>query len=132
VIWNFLLQLVSGPLLKGALDAYNAKLKAGNTTDRIAADLATRELQVQASEIQAQNALKVAELGRWYEPEKLFAYVTLFFYAKVLIWDKALHLGATDAISGSVAEWAGAIMAFYFGKRGIENVTRIIANRFGK
>ena len=92
----------------------------------------TRELQVQASEIQAQNALKVAELGRWYEPEKLFAYVTLFFYAKVLIWDKALHLGATDAISGSVAEWAGAIMAFYFGKRGIENVTRIIANRFGK
>ena len=77
MIWNFLLQLVSGPLLKGALDAYNAKLKAGNTTDRIAADLATRELQVQASEIQAQNALKVAELGRWYEPEKLFAYVTL-------------------------------------------------------
>lgn len=131
-MWNFLLSLIGGPLLKGAMDAYSAKLKAGTTKDKIAADLAMRELEVQTAELQAQNALKIAELGRWYEPEKLFAYVTLVFYAKVLIWDKALHLGATDAISGSVAEWAGAIMAFYFGKRGIENVTRIIANRFGK
>jgi len=42
-----------------------------------------------------------------------------------------LAFGSTDAVTGEVAHWAGAIMAFYFGKRGIENVARIVGNRFG-
>ena len=37
-----------------------------------------------------------------------------------------LKLGATDAITGQGAEWAGWIMLFYVGKRGFENVARII------
>jgi hypothetical protein len=131
-MWTWLASFLSGPVIRGVLDAYNAKLKAGNTTDKIAADLAIRELEVQAAEVQAHNALKVAEVGHPWEPEKLFAYVTLFFYAKVLIWDAALHLGTTDAVKGSVADWAAAVMAFYFGKRGLENLARIIGNRFGK
>ncbi len=53
------------------------------------------------------------------------------FYGKALLWDKVLALGSTDAVTGEVAHWAGAIMAFYFGKRGIENVARIVGNRFG-
>ena len=64
--------------------------------------------------------------------EKLFAYVTLVFYSKVLIWDKCFGWGTTDAVTGTVAEWAGYVMAFYFGKRGIENVARIVGNRFGR
>ena len=40
-------------------------LKAGNTTDKIAADLALRELDVQARELEGQSALKIAEIGRW-------------------------------------------------------------------
>lgn len=131
-MWTWLASLISGPVIRAALDAYNAKLKAGNTTDKIGADLAIRELDVQAAEIQAQSALKIAEVGRWYEPEKLFANVTLVFYSKVLIWDKCLGWGSTDPVTGTVAEWAGYVMAFYFGKRGIENVTRIVGNRFGK
>lgn len=131
-MWTWLASFLSGPIIKGVLDAYNAKLKAGNTTDKIAADLAIRELDVQAAEVQAQSAIKVAEVGRWYEPEKLFAYVTLVFYSKVLIWDKCLGWGSTDAVHGTVADWAGLVMAFYFGKRGIENVARIVGNRFGK
>ena len=63
-MWSWLASLISGPIIKGALDAYNAKLKAGNTTDKIAADLALRELDVQAREIEAQAALKTAEIGR--------------------------------------------------------------------
>ena len=31
-----------------------------------------------------------------------------------------------DALTGEVATWAGMIMLFYFGKRGIENVARIL------
>ncbi len=131
-MWTWLASFLSGPVIRAALDAYNAKLKAGNTTDKIGADLAIRELDVQVAEVQAQSALKIAEIGHWYEPEKLFAYVTLVFYAKCLIWDKVLGWGSTDAVKGEIAEWAGYVMAFYFGKRGIENVARIVGNRFGK
>ena len=131
-MWAAILSFIGGPIVNGAIKAYTAKLQAGNTTDKIAADLAIRELGVQAAEVQAQSALKIAEVGHWYEPEKLFAYVTLVFYSKVLIWDKCLGWGSTDAVAGTVADWAGLVMTFYFGKRGIENVARIVGNRFGK
>ncbi len=131
-MWTWLVSLITGPIFKVFLDGYKAKLASGNTTDRIAADLAGRELTVQAAEVQAQAAIKIAEVGHWFEPEKLFAYVTLVFYSKVLLWDKVLGWGSTDALRGDVADWAGYVMAFYFGKRGIENVARIVGNRFGK
>ncbi len=131
-MWTWLASFISGPIINGFIKAYTAKLAAGNTTDRIAADLAGRELTVQAAEVQAQAAIKIAEVGHWFEPEKLFAYVTLVFYSKVLLWDKVLGWGSTDALKGDVADWAGYVMAFYFGKRGIENVARIVGNRFGK
>lgn len=70
--------------------------------------------------------LRTAEIEHFWEPEKLFAYVTLFFYAKVLVYDKCLGLGTTDAVSGEVATWPGLVMSFYFAKRGFENVARII------
>ena len=124
-----LLGFLGGPVITGVISAYKAKLEDGNTTDRIAADLAARELTVQQAEVQAQNQLKVAEIGHWYEPDHLFAYCILFYFAKVYVWDAALHLGSTDAVSGDVATWAGMIMAFYFGKRGIENVVRIFKRK---
>ena len=124
-MWAWLASLITGPLFSTVLDGYKAKLAAGTDQDKLAADLAARELTVQQAEIQAQQQLKVAEIGRWYEPEKLFAYVVLVYFAKLLLWDKVLRLGATDPLTGDAAKWAGMIMSFYFLKRGFENVARI-------
>ncbi len=118
--------LLGGPFAKAAVDAYKAKLQSGTDRDKLAADLATRELDVQQAEIAAQTQLRIAQIGKWYEPEHLFGYVLVFYVGKVLIFDAALHLGSTDAVRGSVGTWAGWIMAFYVGKRGIENVARIL------
>ena len=125
-MWEIIGKILTGPIINGILQGYQAKLKANNTTEKIDADLAVRELAVQEAETQARAQLKVAEIGHPFEPEKLFAYVTLFFYAKVLIWDAALHLGSTDAVKGSVGDWAALVMAFYFGQRTFQNVARII------
>lgn len=128
-MWGFLVNLISGPIISGAIGAYKAKLAAGNTADRIAADLAGRELEVQRREIEAQNQLKIAEIGRWYEPTHLLAYILVIYFGKVVIWDKVLADltgGSTDPLTGAAGEWAGMIMMFYLGKRGIENVARII------
>jgi hypothetical protein len=125
-MWMALLSFIGGPVVGGLIKAYQAKLTAGNTSEKIAVDLATTEVAAQRAEIEAQLQLRKAEIGHFWEPEKLFAYVTLFFYAKVLIYDKCLGLGTTDAVSGEVATWAGLVMSFYFAKRGFENVARII------
>jgi len=124
-----ILGFLGGPVIKGLIDAYSAKLKAGNVSERIAADTAASEIAAQTSEQREITALKIAQIGHWYEPEKLAFYVTLVFYAKILIWDKVLGNitgGHTDEVTGAAGVWAGLIMSFYFAKRGFENVARIL------
>lgn len=128
-MWGMLARFIGGPIINGFINAYKAKLEAGNTSDRIAADLAGRELLVQQAELQAQAQLRIAQVGHWSEPEHLFGYIMVIYFGKVVLWDKvlgALTHSTTDAITGDVGTWAGWIMLAYFGKRGIENVTRII------
>src|SRR5215831_7216577 len=126
MILGWLGNLLGGPFAKAAVDAYKAKLTAENSADTIAATLAAKELEVQATEIQAQNQLRMAEVGKWYEPDHLFGYVTLLYYSKLLIWDKMLALGTTDPLGGFAATTATVVVAAYFGKRSFENVARII------
>lgn len=129
MIFKWLAQFLTAPIIGGFIDAYKAKLSAGNTHEQIAADLAGRELVVQQREIELQTQLRIAQIGRWYEPEHLMAYILTIYFGTAIIWDKVLgdlthH--STDALGGDVAQWAGMLMAFLFGKRGIENVARII------
>lgn len=128
-MWTWLASFLSGPIINGAIGAYKAKLEAGNTAARIDADIVGRELDVQKREIEVQSQLKIAEIGKWYEPSHLFAYIMVIFFAKVIIWDKVLGDltgGRTDPLTGDVAAWAGMVFTFYLGKRGIENVARIL------
>lgn len=131
-ILSWLASLLSGPIVSGVIDGYKAKLEAGNDRDRIAADLAQRELDVQRAEIEAQNAYRLATVGRWYEPEKLMGYAVAVYIAKLLVWDKVLGLGSTDPLGGWIETTANLIVAFYFGKRGAENVARIVAGALKK
>jgi hypothetical protein len=121
-----LFSFLGGPVAKALVEGYQAKLAAGNTSERIAADLAGKEIGAQQAEMQAVTQLKIAEIGHPFEVEKLFAYITLIYYAKLIIWDKVLGLGVTDPLTGWVLWAANLIIGFYFTKRGFENVARII------
>ena len=121
-----ILSFLGGPVIKGLIDAYQAKLKAGNVESKIAADLAAGEIVAQTAETQAQMQLRAAEIGHPWEPEKLAFYIVLVFFAKCVIWDKVLGLGTTDPLAGDISTWAGMVMGFYFGKRTFESVARII------
>lgn len=138
-MWSWLASFVSGPIIKGVLDGYKAKLDAGNTSERIAADLASREIEVQQREVEANAQIRVAQVGHFWEPEKLFAYIIVIYFAKIVLWDKVVgsfmgqscfrgecSIFNTDALTGEAVGWAAMVMAFYFGKRGIENVARIL------
>lgn len=133
-MWTIIANLIGGPIVNGLINGYKAKLEAGNTSERIAADLAQRELAVQQAEDQVRAQLKIAEIGHPWEPEKLFAYVIVIYFTKLVIWDKVIgsfagytdNIFRTDPLTGEAVGWAAMVMAFYFGKRGIENVVRIL------
>lgn len=121
-----ILSFLGGPVIKGLIDAYQAKLKAGNIDSKIAADLAAGEIAAQTAETQAITQYRVAELGYWYEPDKLMGYSVAIYFGKLLIWDKVLGLGTTDSLGGFASTTANLVVSFYFAKRGFENIARII------
>lgn len=131
-MWSILANLIGGPIVSGLIGAYKAKLEAGNTSEHIAADLAAREMAVQEREVEAQKEIRIAQTGKWWTPENLFAYVLVIYFGKCILFDKVLASilsgkpFLTDPIEGELLKWAGMIMIFLFGKRGFENIARII------
>lgn len=118
-------QLLAGPLL----DAYKARLAAGDNVDRLAADLAAKDLAVQQRELELRSQERVALLGRWYEPANLLGYVLVIYVGKVVLFDSVLGLGETPAIRGAVGEWLGMVATFYVGTRGAISVASIFRRR---
>ena len=125
-MWMTILSFVGGPIVKGLIDGYKAKLAAGNTSEKIASETASGEMAVQTAEIKAQAEYRIAEIGHWHEPDKLMGYFVAIYFGKLLIWDKVLGLGVTDPLGGFAATTANLVVMFYFGKRGFENVARIL------
>jgi hypothetical protein len=114
------------PVVSGLINAYKAKLAAGNTSEKIASETASVEIVAQVSETNAIMQYRIAEIGHWYEPDKLMGYFVAAYFGKLLVWDKVLGLGVTDGLTGFAATTANLVVAMYFGKRGFENVARII------
>jgi hypothetical protein len=125
-MWMTLISFLGGPVIKGLIDAYQARLKAGNTSEKIAADLAANEIAAQTAETQAVTQYRIAEIGHPFEPDKLMGYFVAIYFGKLLLWDKVLGLGTTDGLQGFAATTANLVVSFYFVKRGFENVARII------
>ena len=130
-ILGWLGNLIGGPFAKAALDAYRAKLSADNTSEKIAADLAARELDVETRERELATQLLIAEQGRWYTalPRPLFAGAFVIYTWKVVVWDKVLALGSTDPLGGDVAQWAMIVLTAYFGGRSLEKVAKILSRK---
>ena len=125
-MWLSIISFLGGPVVKGLIEGYKAKLAAGNTSEKIAADAAAQEQATQQIEIRAQADYRIAALGYWYEPDKIMGYAVAVYVGKLLIWDKVLGLGATDPLAGWIEVTANLIVVSYFGKRGFENVARIL------
>ena len=65
-MWSWLASLIGGPVITGLINAYKAKLDASNTQDRIAADLAAKEIEAEIAARKEASAIIIAEQGRWY------------------------------------------------------------------
>jgi hypothetical protein len=130
-ILGWLGNLLGGPFAKAAVDAYRAKLSAENTSEKIAADLAARQLDVEQRERELAAQVVIAEQGRWFTalPRPLFAFAFVIYIWKVVVWDRVLGLGTTDALGGDVAQWAMIVLTAYFGGRSLEKVAKIVSRK---
>lgn len=134
VVLNWLGGLLGGPFAKAAVEAYKAKLDAGNNTDKIAADLAGQAAALAVREQELATQIITAEQGRWYTAmiRPLFAAPFIVFTWKVVVFDKVMGWGSTDALAGDVSTWAGYIILAYFGGRSLEKIAGIAVSRFGR
>ena len=126
-MWSWLASFIGGPVVNGLINAYKARLDASNTKDRIAADLAAKEIEADIVARKEASAVIIAEQGRWYTAiiRPLLAFPIIIYLWKVIVWDKVLGLGATDPLVGMIGDWAGTILTAYVGGRSIEKVARI-------
>ena len=120
------MQLIGGPVVSGLIGAYKAHLEATTSDITIAADLAAKEIAAQTAETNAITQYRIAEIGHWYEPDKIMGYCVALLFGKIVVWDICLGMGTTNLHDGWVTTTANLIVMFYFGKRGFENVARII------
>lgn len=130
-MWALLAKLISGPIISGAIEAYKAKLQAGSNQDNLAADLAGKDLELQAKERELNVKQNISDEGRWWTaaPRAIVCWSFAIFVAKVIIWDKVLGWGTTDPLSGMLAQWGGTVMVMWFGGRSAEKVARIWRSR---
>jgi hypothetical protein len=70
-----IVRALAGPIVTGFTDGYKAHLQATTTALQTRAKLATDEEATQRAEISATAQYRIAEIGHWYEPDKLFEYI---------------------------------------------------------
>ena len=123
----WLLSFLSGPLLSSLVNAYKAKLEAANTRDGKAVELAVAEIQAEIAARSAAKEIIIAEQGRWFTAiiRPLFALPFVIFAWKVVVVDKVLKLGTTDAIDPNMWSVFLAVIASYFGLTAIDRIARV-------
>ncbi len=136
-ILGWLGNLLGGPFAKAAVDAYKAKLDAGNTHDRIAADVVSREIALDQREAEVNASVVVAEQGNWVTRSirPFYGLAAGILIWKILVWDLALgewtH-GSTDMLSSQAYWLLTTIVIAYMGGRSVETVASKIAGIWKK
>lgn len=130
-MWTSLLTLLGGPLISGLVSAYKAKLEAGNTEDRIAAEFAAKDLELQAKEREISVQMATLDSGNFWTsaPRAIVCWSLAIYVSKVVVWDTVLGWGTTAALKGMMAEAFSTILVFWFGSRSLEKIARIFRPR---
>ncbi len=126
-MWGLIFNFLGGPIINGLLGAYRERLKATNTQDHMAMELLQKEVDADIAARAEATKLLIAEQGHWFTAmiRPLFALPFIIFGLKVVVWDKVLHLGVTDALDPNMWGVFNTIIISYFGATAVERVSRI-------
>src|SRR6266404_3440131 len=126
-MWGLIFSFLGGPIINGLLGGYRERLKATNTQDHMAMELLQKEVDADIAARAEATKLLIAEQGHWFTAmiRPLFALPFIIFGLKVVVWDKVLHLGVTDALDPNMWGVFNTIIISYFGATAVERVSRI-------
>lgn len=126
-MWSLILSFLGGPVISGILAAYKARLDSTNAQDLVAVDLLKTEIQAEVAARHEATNLLIAEQGSWMTRciRPLFALPFIIFSFKVVVWDKVLHLGVTDALDPLMWGVFNTVIVSYFGATAIERVSKV-------
>lgn len=124
---QLILSFLGGPVISGLISAYKARIAQLNSQDQLALTMLEKEVDAEIAARAEATKLLIAEQGHWYTAmiRPLFALPFILFEAKVVIWDKMLHLGSTDALDPNMWSVFTAVVVSYFGATAVERVSRI-------
>ena len=128
-ILTWLGNLLGGPFIQAALQAFQAKLNSENSVVVEKELLAAQALSLATREAELQTQYRIAVIGKWYTPDNLMGYAAAIYYGKLLIWDKVLGWGTTDPLAGWAATTSAMIVSYYFAKMGVVAALRIWTGR---
>lgn len=132
MLGDFVGKVLVSPLLGTVLDGYKARLAAGNTTDKILADIATKELVIDQRQRELDAQMNVMEQGTWFTryPRAIVQWSFSLYIFKVVVWDIILGLGSTPSLHDPlIANAFNLIIAMWFGGRTLEKITAIVKRK---
>ena len=120
------------PVINAALGWQKQKLDAAGSHEARAVELAQQALALEQREAEINADVVKAEQGnwmtRWVRP--VWALPFVLFSWKVVVWDKMLGWGSTDALDPRMWSVFMLMVAAYFGGRSAEKVATTIAAAF--
>ncbi len=124
---GMILGFLGGPLLTNLLGAYKARLENASGQDKMAVELAIKEIEAEIVSRTEATKVMALENGRWFTwmPRAIVQWSFALFVGKCVVWDNLLGLGSTDPLQGDIASWAGMVMAMWFGGRTLEKVAQV-------
>ena len=135
MITNLILGVIGGPIAKALLAGYKAKLDSTNTSERIAADLAIKDIEAGIAARAHAKEIRMATAGFW--EMRLMTFSTAFPFVAHLwaVWlDTQFRFGwGIPKFPAPMDEWQGAILLSFFGiytlGRTVQSVGTAIAMR---
>jgi hypothetical protein len=109
-MWMTIIGFIGGPVIKGLIDGYKAKLAAGNTSEKIAGETASAEIAAQVSEANAIMQYRSAEIGHWYEPDKLMGYFVAIYFGNLGQGSRPRHNRSARGFRGDHLESRGVVL----------------------
>jgi hypothetical protein len=123
---QWILSALASPFFNTLLDGYKAKLAAANTQDKLAVDLAIKEIDAEIAARAEASKILLIENGRWWTaaPRAIVQW-SLAIHVAAVVFTNLTGLGSIPAIGGDVGTWFGMIMAMWFGGRTVEKVAQV-------
>lgn len=147
MIGKILMNVLGGPIAKILISGYKARLDAGNTNNRIAADLTIKEIESDMEARQHAKEIRMATSGFWEMRLMTFAIAFPFVSHLWAVWmdtqfgwfrdrcwmEQDIEKCGIPAFPSPFDEWEGAILLSFFGiytvGKGIQTVGTAIAMR---